>query len=505
MIFNSDQSCDTAEHADFSKSLHGLDFEWFYEYPLSSGECDSITGILFAYRVPVMFFKFKYKTVSLLGLAISFLLPFNGAAETLSDSVFYALENHPSIKGAQSGYKAAEQGQHAELSGYFPEVTINTSLGRVYQDNATSRGLSVTRGAAYSGYGEGNIALRQTIFDGHETSSRVDAAGARAKSLSFNVKDMEQVVALRAAQNYIEVLRIRAAMGLLNEQAEVIDDYKERISSMVDEGVADEAELQQAKDVAMIIESFYADYEGQLSIAKADYFEAVGREFSAESVEPVSIGEHIYKDIDLSIKLAKSEHPALKSAKLGAEAAEYEIGAEKAQFYPDFTGELSYLKSDKDDVIGGENVDARALVRMNWDFSVGGKQIAQLRQREYSHKEARSNYNSLEREVERDIYQAYAHYETLLRKQDLIKQREDLNAKLVESYKIQFEGARISLLNLMRAESQLFKAHLERSDNYYNLLSAEYLILASMGVLKNVMMNIKSETVSHTSPEEEQD
>ena len=96
----------------------------------------------------------------------------------------------------------------------------------------------------------------------------------------------------------------------------------------------------------------------------------------------------------------------------------------------------------------------------------------------------------VERQLERMIYEAYARYRTLSRKLQLSSERVDLNEKLVDAYKSQFEGSRINLLSLMRAESQLFKAKLEQSDNSYNLLASEYGVLASIGTLKNVILSM---------------
>ncbi len=401
----------------------------------------------------------------------------------------FALENHPAVQGAELGVEGAKEGKNVERSNYYPELSLSVTAGRVFQDNATSRGLSVTRGAAYSGLGEGNLALRQMLFDGHETDNRVQAAEARIESSSFDVLDVEQAISLKVAQSYVDVTRIRSALNLLALRIADIKDYEQRIDNMVSEGVADEAELQQARDVSMIMDGLRADYEGQLASAEAAYWEAVGKEFPEVAIEPDSLKSYIYDDMEKAVTLAQENNPMLKAAQFDALASEYDVDAQKAQILPDVSGELSYLKSDKRDVIGGEILDKRAVLRMNWNFSTGGRQMAQVRQKDFAHKEAQLNLETLSREIERDIHQAYASYRTLSRKMVLAKERIDLNEKLLSAYKTQFEGARISLLSLMRAESQLFNARLAASDNQYSLLVAEYNILASMGELKNVLMS----------------
>ncbi|MGH1455856.1 MAG: TolC family protein [Alphaproteobacteria bacterium] len=411
-------------------------------------------------------------------------------AESLSESVVFALKHHPSIDGAQASLNAAEQSKSVEKANYFPELSVDAAGGRTYQDNSTSRGLISTRGAAYSGYGEANIALRQMMFDGLETTHRVRAAQARIKSRDYSLLDVEEQITLRTAESYIEILRLRAALTLLDKHTENIKDYEARITDMVIEGVSDEADRQQARDVSMVMESLRADYEGQIMSARAAFAEAVGSLPPSEMVMPTSLQSYINEDTATVIENAKAIHPLLQVARMDSQAARHDMKATNAGFYPDVSGELSYSKLDKKDVIGGESKDARALVRMSWDISLGGKQFAAMRQKRFEHYEARAKSEELEREIERDIYQSYAAYRTYKRKYQLAKDRVDLNKKLLDAYKTQFEGARINLLQLMKAESQSFNALLEESDNGYYLISSEYGVLASVGELRSTLFSV---------------
>ena len=435
----------------------------------------------------------KFRSIYTAAFFCASIMSFDASAQDLRGAVVYALENHPAVEGAYLGYKAAEEGKDIEFSNYFPEISVNATAGSVYQDNSTSRGLSVTRGAAYTALGEANISMRQMLFDGFETKNRVGAADARMQSMDYSLMDMESQITIRVAQSYIEALRIRSALSSLVKQIDVIEDYKERIADMVSEGVADESELQQARDVVMIMDGMRADYEGQLAVAEAQYVEAAGGALPEGSEVPQSLSEYIGSDIGEAIIVAQKNHPVLLGARMDSKAARHDMKAEKAHLYPDFDGELSYLKTDKDDIVGGESTDARAVFRMTWDFSIGGKQISSIRKKRYEHQVARANYETLEREIERDIRQVYASYVTVKQKVDLARDRVDLNERLLEAYKVQFEGARISLLSLMRAESQLFNARLELSDNEYYLLAAEYMILASLGELQDILMSDSAE------------
>lgn len=409
-------------------------------------------------------------------------------AQSLQETVLYALENHPKIEGARASEEAARHERMETRSHYFPELIVGVTAGRIYQDNATSRGLSVTRGASYSGYGESNIAVRQMLYDAMETSHKSEAAQAREQSHHFNILDTQRKIASEVVQNYIDILRLRSALQLLDEQSKELEDYRERIKDMAANGISDESKLQQARDVAMVIDSLRADYEGRLIVAEAGYTQAVGRHVPDKMIIPESMRELVEKDLDKVIAQAKANHPQVRAAYLQSDAARYDVEAEEGRLYPDLSGEISHYKADKKDVIGGESQDSRAVLKMNWAFSTGGKEVSAIRRKRSEYHEATHKTKEIKRKIEREIREAYARYLTFWRKSKLSIERVELNKKLMSTYQSQFKGARINLLDLMRAQSQLFKAELEKNDNIFNLLSAQYSVLAARGELIDVIL-----------------
>ena len=163
------------------------------------------------------------------------------------------------------------------------------------------------------------------------------------------------------------------------------------------------------------------------------------------------------------------------------EAANYDIKAEKAGYYPDVDGELSYLQRDQREEIGGEAEDARAVIKVSWAFETGGGQNARTRRTKAQYAEAIAKNQENIRVVEGEIRRAYAEYETAQKQLSLINKRESAAQDLLEAYKVQFEGAVVRLLQIMQAENQLFNTQLEAiTADYRNILS-HYIVLGSMG------------------------
>ncbi|MGB0719244.1 MAG: TolC family protein [Bdellovibrionales bacterium] len=405
------------------------------------------------------------------------------AGETLLGAVNKAVENHPQVEQVKAQIDAAKAEKSSEKSGFFPELNVNASGGRIYGDNSTTRGLTVSRGAAYSNYWEGGATARQPIFDGFEALSRTRSADRGIKSADMALLDVREQLTLRTVQTYLNVLQSRKALAMLREQQKKMDDYVGRISSMVEQGGADEAELQQAKDVKLLLEGFVNDYEGQNEIAQSQYFELTGDLPDAEMQSPEINPDLEPMDLDAAITQALGRHPLLKSAEFTSQSVEQDIEAEKAALYPDLDGELSYLQSDKREEIGGEVTDARALLRLNWNFETGGGQFARIRQRKEEHREALAREEEVRKQIDRDIRLAYAEYDLAKQRLKNQKKRCDLNLKLFKTYETQFEGGAVSVLQLMQSDNQVFNTKLQHELSRYALLNAQYNVLAAMGRL----------------------
>ena len=408
-------------------------------------------------------------------------------AESLRDAVDLAIQEHPTVEAALTRIDIAKQQKREVFSNYFPELSLNAQSGRMFGDNATSRGLVTTRGEAYSYFAEGSVNLRQRIFDGLETPYRNDAARFRIQSARANAFDIQEQLGLVAVQAYINLKRARAGLAVIEEHLNQVRDYSSRIRTMVNEGAADESELRQSEDILVIIQGIQSEFQGQVNVAEAQFMEVTGQDAPAHLASIPDLETILPESAKNAVEYSLQNHPALYAADMDREAAKYDAKAQSAVLFPDLDGELSYLKSDKKDEIGGEVEDARALLKMNWSFSTGGAELAQIQQAKLTQKETEALREELRRQIERDITIGYSELETAGEQLHLLQHRLNLNTSLFKANKSQFEGARINLLQLMQSHNQLFNTELETINGRHRYYLAQYNVLASMGDLQNAL------------------
>ncbi|NCC21103.1 MAG: transporter [Alphaproteobacteria bacterium] len=434
-------------------------------------------------------------------LAGLFLLSPDARAESLEEAVLAALNNHPSVEAALASRDAAIESQEEQFSGYFPRLRVNAATGRVYGDNATSRGLSVDRGAGYSWMHEGGVTLTQVLFDGFRVRNRIDAAAARRMAASEQIVDLREELALQTALAYLSVLRAHEEKEIISAYAAQVDDYIDRIRTMVDGGAANEAELHQAEDMRILLENIRLESEGRLEVAGVRYAELVGN-YPQGGLALPAINESLIPEEAVAVSDAMENHPALGISKWRAEAAENEIAVEKGALYPEFNAEMSYYKKDLDDIIGGEVVDARGLIRMSWNFATGGEQFDKIDRRRHEYLSQQARVNETRRQIEREIRTAFAELDTAGRQNETYVRRVILMNNLAKTNRTQFEGGLASLLQLLQSENQLFSAKLDQIGAKYRLLAAHFGVLAGMGKLQS-SLNIVPASDDHTENDKE--
>jgi adhesin transport system outer membrane protein len=261
-----------------------------------------------------------------------------------------------------------------------------------------------------------------------------------------------------------------------------MNEYKSRIATLVKNGGADESELSRAQDIISLADNARVQAEIDLEIAKASYIEAVGRLPEGQLVEP-SIDLGVMPDLMVdAIDIAVANHPQIMAARMEAQAASYESAAVSKNLLPQFDGELSYQERDQRDLIGGELVDARALIKMNWDYAFGGAQKAAQQRTLMQQQETTYAIDAIRRTIERDVRIAWASLDLAKRQKNNEYERMSAAKETLATFDEQYEGGQKSILDLMTAQMLVFNAMYAYTDLLYAELGAAYALKTIIGI-----------------------
>ncbi len=358
-------------------------------------------------------------------------------------------------------------------------------------NDETTRGNTAEGGAASSWLSEGTVTVTQPLFSGMSGLNRYHGAKDRLAAAGHDLEGQEEDISLRAARAHLNLMRTRELLALASQFLSQTEERHKNIALMVKEGAADAAELLQATEIQAAVRNTRLGYEESFRQAEADYIEVVG----AAPEQTLEFGDTTWNafippTVTEAVTSAVSQNPAVLAADSISSALHRESHAEQAVFWPVVDAEMSYMKKDQLDVVGGESSNAQAMVKLGWNFSVGGGQFARIRKVREQQKEADARRLGVIRNVEHDVRQKYTSMEIVDQQLALLVERENAGKTILDNYISQFEAGKQSNLQLISATARVFEAQASRTDTYYRRLLARFELLNAMGRLRDAFMPV---------------
>jgi adhesin transport system outer membrane protein len=391
------------------------------------------------------------------------------------------------VKAGEAARDQAGKGIWEQRASFFPMVSIDGKAGRAHTNDETTRGNTASGEAASSWVGEGTVTLTQPLFSGFSSVNRVLGAKDKFLSASEDLVGTEEDVAFRAARAHLNLMRTQEMLNMASRLLSEVESRQKNIDLMVKEGAADAAELFQADEIRAVGQNIKLGYEEASRQAEADYIELVGS--APESA--LTFGEAKWEKalpatVDDALSAAMKGSPRVRSADKFVSSVAKETRIEKASLVPHLDAEVSYTKKDQLDVIGGESRSAQAMLKMGWNFSAGGGQLARIRKSQDQQVEAAARRQGLVRGVERDVRQKFASLQIVDRQYTLLSEREDVSRKVLDNFTSQFEAGKQSNLQLIAANMKLFESQTAKTDAYYRRLLTRFDLLSTMGLLHDM-------------------
>jgi outer membrane protein TolC len=183
-----------------------------------------------------------------------------------------------------------------------------------------------------------------------------------------------------------------------------------------------------------------------------------------------------------------AHNPRLQAQEKVLAALGEEADAGKGGLAPKVDAEMSYLKKHQSDDMGGELKSAQALLKMSWNMSLGGAEIARIHKASAQESEAKAKRVEILRDIEHAVRQKFISIKIVDEQYGIYTQRREMNQKIVDNYKLQFEGGKQTNLQIIGALAHLFESQSSQTDAYYRCLLSRFELLNAMGSLRQVFV-----------------
>lgn len=391
----------------------------------------------------------------------------------LRPAIAAAVQGHPEVRLAGEQRTTAGFATREALAPYLPQAALNLDGGQ-RNVGAVDRPWSSKVPAYRDDSRSVGVTVRQLLYDFGATSRRLDAQRTREAAAEARAEARQSDLALRALAAWHEVFRTRQQRAL----AEVNLQSRQQMLAFIREreqlGGSSASDVLRVRARVSDAEAALVATDNRLRATEAAYRETFGAEppdrLDLPLAPAVDLG--LYGDTDALLRA----NAQLVEAQALSEAAGLDARASAAALMPSLHLQANVTRRD----IGGPGQAAtdRAFgLVVQHNFYTGGADTARADQARQRAVEARLEVDVLRRQLDRALQQSVADVRTT---DALVAARADavrVASSAFESVREQFAFRRGTLLDLLRAQEDLYLAGRDLIDGVVDHAVARYRLL----------------------------
>ena len=430
------------------------------------------------------------KTASYLAFA-GLILALNpaGAAEfSINDALKQAVQTNPGVGEASANRRATESELRQTQSTLLPQVRVEARYGPEKFDqgaavtSATALPVPIAGNGTWRNGTVGSVVVRQVLFDGFASIHDIWRQSARVNAAAFRVRERTELIALDAAEAYVDVVRYLRLVSL--GETNVVNHEKifSNVNSRFSGGRAGEGDLEQARERVENARATLAEFRKNLDDARAKYRKVVGLE-PYNLRFPGALGG-MPGSRDEALAVAVRFNPTILAAGADRDASKHAFRVTDGAFVPTFSLEGRATHSENTyPYLGTTYADYSGKVVMSWDIFRGGQDAWRRSEMAERHTEATMRHARLQRDALESIDKAWAARTITVTRVAALTRQLAADKKTIAAFDKEYELGQRSLIDLLNAQNQYFNAAVSLTSSRGVIVFADYQLLAAMGTL----------------------
>jgi adhesin transport system outer membrane protein len=397
--------------------------------------------------------------------------------ETFHQAIRGVVARNPSAGEALARRDEAIGARNEARATQYPIVDLSMSYFKVLGRDFSDDPQNVLERSRPEKRTDGLIRIQQPIIDFGTAESRISAGNRRIEASVAAIEDANTQIAMRGIATWYQVFGYRALVGLSKAFVDSQTELRGAIQQRVTQGYAAPADVAQVESYIATAQTQLASYRRQLASAEAQYQALTG------SPAPANLGRAPTVDTPyVSQDRAQADAESIasvRSAKLVADAARYDVKTAKADAMPGVTlgvdaGRYGIFENARDyDVRGSVTLSQR----------IGGGAVQRIDQAAARARGARSAYERVRDDSVRDAAIAWSDVDALEDTEAAIRDNYIATRQSRDVLAERFRVARGTLFDLLASESNYFNVAARYVETVTELDIARYTLLARRGKL----------------------
>ncbi len=400
------------------------------------------------------------------------------------------LRKHPDIRAAANDLSANGEAVGVAKSALLPILSLTAETGfQTINNSATRRGGTQDD---FDNRKTSTLALTQPLYDGNAARINVGIAELNRKLSAISLEGMRQQTLLDGVEAYIEVLRRQRLVKLFRESEDRIsrqlnleDERVRRGSGITVDVLTAKARLQTAKERRV-------NAEGQFKNALHTFLQIYGFPANPEWMfDPVPPVDAIPSSLERAIAIAKTEHPAVRTAAANIEVAVQEEKSASVELFPTVDLETLYTFEQNESGSTDTERDLQFNVTASWDLFSGFSTPRTRAQRGFETGAERDRRLAAAAQVEEQTRLSWENLQTVRKRVALLENAVNIASEVAVSRRRLREAGRETVLNVLDAENEVNNAQIDFTTAAYDERLFVYQLLLAMGRLDALTLDLQ--------------
>jgi len=398
---------------------------------------------------------------------------------SIADAINQAVKTHPGVGEAAANRRATEAELRQSQGVLLPQIRLQASTG----PEMLNRNIVPAPGGngTYLNGREASVVVRQLVFDGFSSVNDIWRQAARVDAAAYRVMERTELIALDAAEAYVDMTRYLRLVALAEQNLKVHVELRGNVKARFQGGRAGEGDLQQAEERVAAAEAQLADFRLSLDVARAKYRKTVGLEpFNLRFPGRLPSMPHSKNE---SLDIAFKFNPTIRAAGADVDAAKRAFDSTAGAFVPNVALEGRATRG-KDSIIYSGNYDeVSGKVVMSWDIFRGGQDSWKRAEAGERMIEEQQKHARLQREALESLDKAWAARTITTERVASLGREVEAARKTFAAYNKEYELGQRTLIDLLNSQNQYFNANVSLVSARGVTVFADYQLLAAMGQL----------------------
>ncbi|GJI89803.1 protein CyaE [Rugamonas sp. R1(2021)] len=402
---------------------------------------------------------------------------------TLVEAVNLALCNNPQIRGAWAAVQVQSNSVGEARAAYYPSVSAGlTRLSDRTQLEGYSEGSTKLEGTAK------NLGVNWRLFDFGERDANRQAATAMLGAAIASHEAVQQRILANIISSYFDAQTQMATVEGKQKNTALAAQILASAERREARGAGDRSDTLQAKSALAkaSLEQVRADGAYRKSMATLVYALGIASNAPVSIMHDVPVaGQEARRELEDWMSIARRQHPALRAARAGVEAAKQKLRAQASQARPtlDFSGNFYQNGRPNQGLPPITSKETIVAVTLNIPIFDGFAQRYRVRGAMAQVEQRAAELEDAEHQILSEIVKAYADAGASLENLGASQQLLEAAQAALDSVQLKFEGGAANIVDVLNAEIGLSEARQERIRCLAEWRSARLILMANTGTL----------------------